>query len=78
MLDMDSIIDSNSVEKSWSNWKITFMSVMEDCVPKAHLPIGRNLPWLTKENVRTIKKGTITRIAIGSMKDMRTMTDINA
>ena len=56
MLDMDSIIDSNSVEKSWSNWKITFTSIMEDCVPKAQLHNRRNLPWLTKEIVRTIKK----------------------
>ena len=56
MLDMDSIIDSNSVEKSWSNWKRTFMFIMEDCVPKAQVPNRRNLPWLTKEIVRTIKK----------------------
>ena len=41
MLDMDNIIDSNSVEKSWSNWKRTFMSIMEDCVPKAHVYYGR-------------------------------------
>ena len=34
MLDMDNIIDSNSVEKSWSNWKRAFMSIMEECVPK--------------------------------------------
>ena len=78
MLDMDSIIDSNSVEKSWSYWKRTFMSIMEDCVPKAQLPNRRNLPWLTKEIVRTIKKGTITTGLLGSMEDMRTMTDINA
>ena len=56
MLDMDSIIDSNSVEKSWSNWKRTFMYIMEDCVPKAQFPNRRNLPWLTKEIVRTIKE----------------------
>ena len=35
MLEMDSIIDSNSVEKSWSNWKGTIMSIMEEGVPKA-------------------------------------------
>ena len=56
MLDMDSIFDSNSVEKSWSNWKRTFMSIIEDCVPKAQLPNRKNLPLLTKEIVRTIKK----------------------
>ena len=32
------------------------MSIMEDCVPKAQLPNRRNLPWLTKEIVRTIKE----------------------
>ena len=56
MLDMDNIIDSNSVEKSWSNWKRTFMSIMENCVPKAQLPNRRNLSRLTKEIVKTIKK----------------------
>ena len=75
---MDNIIDSNSVEKSWSNWKRTFMSIMEDCVPKAKLPNRRNLTLLTKEIVRTIKKVTITTGLLGSMEDLRTMTDINA
>ena len=52
MLDMESIIDGNSVEKSWTNWKRAFMSI----IPKAQLPNRRNLPWLTKEIVKTIKK----------------------
>ena len=60
LIDMLDMVDSNSVEKSWSNWKRTFMSIVEDCVPKAQLPNRRNLPWLTKEIVRTLKKGIIT------------------
>ena len=32
------------------------MSIMEDCVPNVQLPNRRNLPWLTKDIVRTIKK----------------------
>ena len=56
MLDMEGIIDGNSVEKSWTNWKRAFMSIMEDCIPKAQLPNRRNLPWLTKEIVKSIKK----------------------
>ena len=56
MLDMESIIDGYSVETSWTNWKRAFMSIMEDCIPKAQLPNRRNLPCLTKEIVKTIKK----------------------
>ena len=72
------IIDGNSV-KSWTNWKRAFfMSIMADCIPKTQLPNRRNLPWLTKEIVKTIKKGIIITGLLGSMEDLRIMIDINA
>ena len=64
MLDMESIFDGISVEKSWTNWKRAFISIMEDCIPKAQLPNRRNLTWLTKEIVKIIlKRNNYYRIA---------------
>ena len=55
-LDLDTIIDDSSIENSWSRWKDAFLAIMERCIPKAQVPNRKNLPWLTKEIVRLIRK----------------------
>ena len=49
-LDLESIIDENDIELSWTRWKKAFLSIMDKCIPKAKLPNRINLPWLTKAN----------------------------
>ena len=53
--DWDALM-SEDVSKSWSNWCQQFLSIMEDCIPKRTLPKRKNLPWLTKRLVRSIRK----------------------
>ena len=55
-LDLESIIDDSSIENSWSRWKEAFLAVMERCIPKAQVPKRKNLPWLTKDIVRLIRR----------------------
>ena len=36
--DWASILDPEDIEKSWCNWRDTFMGIMDACIPKAVLP----------------------------------------
>ena len=43
----DGII-SEDVNHSWAGWYSSFMSIMEECIPRKVLPSQRKLPWLNK------------------------------
>ena len=47
------INDINVSLKNWQNW---FLSIIEECIPKQILPRRRNLPWMSKNLVRAMRK----------------------
>ena len=51
----DSIM-SDDVELSWKQWHQQFMRIMSQTIPNRLLPSRRNLPWLNKSIVRSMKK----------------------
>ena len=53
-VDFDEILDSNDMQKNWTQFKVVFLDIIEQCIPKAVLQ-RRNLPWLTKQVIQLIK-----------------------
>ena len=53
--DWNSIMCDN-IDLSWSNWHDQFLKILEECIPKRSLPQRRNLPWLSKKLVTTMKR----------------------
>ena len=47
---------SNDVNVSLKNWQNKFLSIIEECIPKQTLPRRRNLPWMSRSLVRTMRK----------------------
>ena len=54
-VDWESLLDDN-IDISWSNWHNKFISIMEECIPKKRLPNRKNLPWLNRKLVTSMKK----------------------
>ena len=52
--DWDSLFDSD-IDIYWSNWLKAYMQIMEQAIPKVVLPVGKNLPWLTKDIKKAIR-----------------------
>ena len=53
--DWDSIM-SDDIDVACENWNKQFMSIMEQFIPNCFLNSRRNLPWLTKSLMRSIRK----------------------
>ena len=52
--DWDALI-SEDIDQYCSDWQNTFMSIMDECIPKKVLPPKRrNLPWLNKSLVQSM------------------------
>ena len=47
---------SEDVDESWSNWSKQFLLLTDECIPKKTLPKRKNLPWLTKRLISSIRK----------------------
>ena len=47
---------TGDIDKSWENWRMRFLEVMQQCVPWITLPLRRNLPWLNKGILQLIRK----------------------
>ena len=48
---------SDDIDQYCSLWQSTFLSIMEECIPRKVLPPRRrNLPWLNKPLVQSIRK----------------------
>ena len=45
-VDLETIIDPNDIQSTWSNWKI-FLDIMDKCIPKSILPNRKKFQWLT-------------------------------
>ena len=46
---------SDNINVVWMNWKQTFLSIMEKVIPRVK-PSKQNVPWLSAEAKRAIKK----------------------
>lgn len=49
-------LDGTDIDTAWQLWESTFMSVMEQCIPKGILPRKRKLPWVTAGIRRAMRK----------------------
>lgn len=47
---------SNDVNESWTKWCDQFLTIMRECIPTKILPKRKNLPWLSKGLVNSIKR----------------------
>ena len=47
---------SNDVNESWTKWCEQFLTIMRECIPTKTLPKRKNLPWLSKGLVNSIKR----------------------
>ena len=54
--DWSSLLDPEDINKSWSQWKSTFLKIMEMCFPKTMLPRRKNKPWLTKRIIQAMRR----------------------
>ena len=50
----ESLFDPD-IDIYWSNWLEAYMQIMEEAIPKVVLPVGKNLPWLTRDIKKAIK-----------------------
>ena len=55
-VDLETIIDPNDIQSTWSNWKKIFLDIMDECIPTSILSNRKNLPWLTKDIIQLIHK----------------------
>ena len=53
--DWDSL-QGNDVNESWVRWSHKFVSIMEECIPRKTLCSRKNLPWLSKKLVQSMRK----------------------
>ena len=52
----NTICSSNDIDSCWAKWQSTFLSIMEESIPKKALPpCCRNLPWLNKNLVKSMQ-----------------------
>jgi len=54
-IDWDRLL-TDDINESLSNWQAKFMGIIEDCVPKKVLPKQQNLPWMTRNLIRAMRK----------------------
>ena len=54
--DWDHLLHENDVDCSAINWHNKFMEIMSACIPQQTLRRRRNVPWLTKNITRHIRK----------------------
>ena len=54
-INWECIIDKTDVDVSWRNWQSTFLSVVNDCVPRKTLPHRKHVAWITPNILRAIK-----------------------
>lgn len=42
--------DVSCIDAVWDSWEQKFMSIMEECIPKATITQRRNLPWMNEQS----------------------------
>ena len=54
-IEWDSLL-SLDVDEQWVTWKNYFLQIMELCIPHTIAKVKKNLPWINKRILNTIKK----------------------
>ena len=54
--DWDALIVNHDVNLSLHNWEHPFLQIMDVCIPKGTLPKRQNLPWVSKNVLRAMRK----------------------
>ena len=57
----NNLLGMTNIDTTWDMWKQKFMSMMEECIPKATIKQRWNLPWRT--GVSKLKRNNIYRKA---------------
>jgi len=47
---------TDDINESLGYWQAKFVGIIEDCVPKKVLPKRQNLPWMTRNLTRAMRK----------------------
>ena len=56
-IDMTNILDeTDDIQVAWTKFQDAFLETMEKCIPKGKIPERKNLPWLTKDLTKMMKK----------------------
>ena len=55
-VDWDAILVEDDIDVSAANWHYQFMEIMEACIPRKTLRCRKNLPWLTRDITRAMRK----------------------
>ena len=73
--DWDSLFSGKSVDEACLIWQETFLSIMEQCIPRGVLPKKRNVPWASRyvrriiiKRNRAYKRYKCKRDAVSSLK----------
>ena len=59
LIDATDVLPAEDVDLVAINWNNTFMDIMQICFPQQTLRKRRNVPWLTKNITRYIKKRNV-------------------
>ena len=54
--DWDSLLPEEDIDTAATNWHRKFMDVISICIPQQTLKGRRNVPWLTKNIIRHMRK----------------------
>ena len=52
----DTIMSENDVDEAAEQWCDHFFAIMEECIPQHYLQKRCNLPWLTKNIKKLVRK----------------------
>ena len=52
----DALINNNDISVSLCNWVQQYLHIMDESIPKGTLPKRQNLPWLSKNLLRAMRK----------------------
>ena len=64
MTDWTFLLNQPNIDTAWDMWKQKFMSIMEECIPKATIKQRRNLPWMNRcIKAKIMKRNNIYRKA---------------
>ena len=42
------------MDSTWKNWSDKFLLIIDECIPKAFLPLRQNHPWLNKKLIQLV------------------------
>ena len=56
-IDMTNTLDeTDDIQVAWTKFQDAFLETMEKCIPNGKIPERKNLPWLTKDLTKMMKK----------------------